>query len=72
MPTIEVVNHYMCCILMQRIRGSVVMSFWHDKITFIDHYFLVPIERSKESRHVRELWFTLCTDKCNYRIQGLG
>jgi hypothetical protein len=22
--------------------------------------------------HVRELWFTLHTDKCNCRIQGLG
>jgi hypothetical protein len=72
MRTIEVINHYMCSNLLQHILGLVVMSFQHDKITYIDNYLHVPVDRSKESGHVRELWFTLCTDKCNCRIQGLG
>jgi hypothetical protein len=35
MPTVEVINHYMCCNLLQHILGLVVMSFRHDKITSI-------------------------------------
>jgi hypothetical protein len=28
--------HYLCCNLLQHILGSVVMSFEHEKITYID------------------------------------
>jgi hypothetical protein len=36
MSMIEVINHYLCCNLLQHILGSVAMSFGHDKITYID------------------------------------
>jgi hypothetical protein len=37
MHTIEVVNHYMCCNLLQHVLGLVVMSLRHDKTTYIDN-----------------------------------
>jgi hypothetical protein len=36
MPMIKVINHYLCCNLLQHILDSVVMPFGHDKITYTD------------------------------------